>query len=367
MKKTFKQGVSALMALTVAFSLSACAATQKPAPTNSQEPEQSSQTQPAQAAELPTLRVAMMPFIPSLPAYYVKEHKLDEKAGFKMETTMFASGAPMNEALAADLWDVGAMGAAAVTGIANYDMLIIGEVLESQDGLGVFVKPDHKIAQVKGFNPSFPNVYGDPEAVKGSTILLPIGTAQHFTALKWLEKIGVKPEEVNIVNMETAQAYQALQAGQADGAALNVPTFFNAVDDGMVQVGNLADLGTKYVDMVTANRKSLETKPELIQTYMDCLAEACKALNDDPDMAAELMMKFLKEAGAETPEESIRGDLERVVFIEADDWKSRELGSFARELGEFYISLGQLDASLMDKFNTNIISTYIDHLSENQQ
>jgi len=114
--------------------------------------------------------------------------------------------------------------------------------------------------RVKGYNPSYPNVYGDPDTVKGAKILLPIGTAQHFTTLKWLEKIGVKAEDVNIVNMETAQAYQALKADQADAVALNIPTFFDAKNDGMVQVGNLADMGTKYVDMVTGNKKSLETR-----------------------------------------------------------------------------------------------------------
>ena len=67
----------------------------------------------AGTADLPTLRVAMMPFITSLPTEYIRKNKLDEKAGFKMDTIMFATGAPMNEALAADLWDVGAMGAAA--------------------------------------------------------------------------------------------------------------------------------------------------------------------------------------------------------------------------------------------------------------
>ena len=312
--------------------------------------------------DLAVLRVAMMPFITSLPARYIQVNKLDEKNGFKMETTMYATGAPMNEALAADLWDVGAMGGAAVTGVANYDMTIIGEVLESQDGLGVFVKPESKIATVKGYNPSYPNVYGDPDTVKGAKILLPIGTAQHFTTLKWLEKIGVKAEDVNIVNMETAQAYQALKADQADAVALNIPTFFDAKNDGMVQVGNLADMGTKYIDMVTANKKSLETKSDIIQKYINLLAEADAALNADTDMATKLMMDYLKEAGAETTEESVRGDLGRVKFIEASEWKNRELGSFAKELGEFYIGLGQLDASLMDKFNTNIIKTYVENI-----
>lgn len=314
------------------------------------------------SADLPVLRVAVMPFITSLPTEYIKQNKLDEKAGFKMETTMFSTGAPMNEALAANLWDVGGMGAAAVTGVANYDMMIVGEILESTDGLGVFVKPDSPIAQAKGYNPSYPNVLGSPETVKGATILLPIGTAQHFTALKWLEKLGLSGTDVNIVNMDTSQAYQALKANQCDAVSLNVPTFFDAVNDGMVQVGNLADLGTRYVDMVVANRKAVEGKPELVQKYIDCIAEAGKALNDDPDMAADLMVNFLKDAGAQETRESCVSDLGRVKFLTPDDWKGRKLGSFARELGDFYISVGQLEPELSDKFDSNIDSQFVQNI-----
>lgn len=349
MKKFLKKALVLTLTLGMVFSIAGCG-----------KKEENQVVVTDEGKELPTLRVAMMPFITSLPAHYVKVNKLDEKAGFKMETIMFATGAPMNEALAADLWDVGAMGAAAVTGVANYDMMIIGEVLESTDGLGVFTKPDSKIASVKGFNPSFPEVYGDPETVKDSTILLPIGTAQHFTTLKWLEKIGVKANEVNIVNMDTAQAYQALQANQCDLVALNVPTFFDAVNDGMVQVGNLADLGTRYVDMVTGNRKSLETKSDIIQKYIDCLNEACAALNADKEMAADLMMEFLKDNGAEATRETVVSDLGRVQFIEKKDWEAgRSIGKFARELGEFYIGVGQLDPSVIEQFETNIIDTYV--------
>lgn len=308
---------------------------------------------------LPVLRVAMMPYVTSLPAQYIKKNGLDVKAGFRMETTMFASGAPMNEALAANLWDVGAMGAAAVTGVANYDMMIIGEVLESQDGLAVFAKPNSKIAKVKGFNPSLPDTYGDPESVKGSTILLPIGTAQHFTTLKWLEKIGVKPNEVNIVNMETVQAYQALKAGQCDAVALNVPTFFDAEKDNMVQVANLAKLGTKYVDMVTANKKSLDSKNDIIQKYMELVLQACDELNKDSDMAVKLMMDLSNEAGVKASEDSIKSDLKRLKFLGKSEWKDRKVGTFARELGEFYIGNGQLQPDVMKKFDSNIVDSYI--------
>lgn len=347
-----------LMTAVMTFSLAACGGSGKTESAGADGAAQET-AEAGESAELPVLRVATMPFITSLPTYYIQKNGLDEQAGFKMETTMFATGAPMNEALAADLWDVGAMGAAAVTGVANYDMMIIGEVLESTDGLGVFVSPDSPIASKEGYNPSFPSVLGDPETVKGTTILLPIGTAQHFTTLKWLEKLGLQSTDVNIVNMDTAQAYQSLQAGHCDAVALNVPTFFEAVEDNMVQVGNLADLGTRYVDMVVANRKAVEGSPELVQKYIDCVTAACEALNADKEMAADLMVEYLKGAGAETSRENCVSDLERVEFIEKDDWADREIGKFAKELGEFYINLGQLDADLMDKLESNVVGEFV--------
>lgn len=307
----------------------------------------------------PVIRVAAMPFVNSLPTYYIEKHNLGEKYGFQMEVTMFATGAPMNEALAADLWDVGAMGAAAVTGVANYDEMIIGEVLESADGQGVFVRPDSPIATAEGYNPSFPTVKGSPETVKGLTILCPVGTAQHMNVLKWLEKLGLEATDVSIVNMDTVQAYQALKAGQCDAAALNVPTFFDALNDGMVQVANLAEMGTIYVDMVVANRKAVEGKPELVQAYMDAMTEACEALENDKEMAADLFMEFLKENGSETTRENCLSDLERVRFIGKADWKGRQIGAFAKELGEFYVGLGQLEANVIDKFESNVVDTFV--------
>ena len=342
-----KKYLAMLLALVMAVSLIACGG-------NDQKVDQNQKD-----GELPVLRVAAMPFITSLPTYYIEQNNLGEKYGFQMDVTMFATGAPMNEALAADLWDVGAMGAAAVTGVANYDEMIIGEVLESTDGLGVFVNPDSPIADAEGFNPSFPNVKGTPDVVKGITILTPVGTAQHMNVLKWLEKLGLDSTDVSIVNMDTVQAYQALKAGQCDAVALNAPTFFDALSEGKIQVANLADMGTKYVDMVVANRKAVEGKAELVQKYMDALTEACEALQNDPEMAADLFVQFLQENGSETSRENCVADLARVRFLSQGDWSGRQIGSFAKELGEFYVGLGQLDASVIDKFETNVVDSFV--------
>ena len=46
-------------------------------------------------------------------------------------------------------------------------------------------------------------------------------------------------------------------------------------------------------------------------------------------------------------------------WLTKEDWKGRELGLFAKELGEFYVDQGQLEASATEKFNTNVITTFI--------
>ncbi|HEY4537431.1 MAG TPA: hypothetical protein VIG45_03125, partial [Erysipelothrix sp.] len=68
---------------------------------------------------------------------------------------------------------------------------------------------------------------------------------------------------------------------------------------------------------------------------------------------------FLKEAGAEASEETVKGDLSRVNFIEKEAWSDRELGKFAKELGEFYIEQGQIESSLKEKFETAIDERFL--------
>ena len=51
-------------------------------------------------ADLPVLKVAVMPFLNSIPVKYMVDNGLDVKNGFKIETVYFANGGTMNEALA---------------------------------------------------------------------------------------------------------------------------------------------------------------------------------------------------------------------------------------------------------------------------
>ena len=96
-----------------------------------------------------------------------------------------------------------------------------------------------------------------------------------------------------------------------------------------------------------------------MQGYINCALEACEALEKDQEMAADMLVEFLQDAGLENSKENCVADLNRVNWLTQDEWKVRELGNFAKELGEFYVEQGQLEASATEKFITNVITDFV--------
>lgn len=45
--------------------------------------------------------------------------------------------------------------------------------------------------QTKGYNKSYPNVYGTPESVKGKTVLCTTVSSAHFALSSWLKALGL--------------------------------------------------------------------------------------------------------------------------------------------------------------------------------
>ena len=190
MQKTLKSIITLLIAVTSLFILASCA-----------------NKGGSSSGDAKTLKVAVMPFLNSVPIEYMINNKLDQKYGFTIETVYFPSGGPMNEALGAGLWEVGTLSAASVYSLANYNAHVVADIGHSEGGIEVLVNPDSDILTVKGVNKDFPEVYGDAATLKGKTIAVPTGTISHLNVIHWLRAINVDPNTVNIVHMEFPQAY----------------------------------------------------------------------------------------------------------------------------------------------------------------
>jgi ABC-type taurine transport system substrate-binding protein len=67
-------------------------------------------------------------------------------------------------------------------------------------------------------------------AVRGKTLLTAYGTTGHYTLTLWIQSIGVRPDECNIVNLEIANVYPSWIAGQGDYCVMTAPYCYYDMD-----------------------------------------------------------------------------------------------------------------------------------------
>lgn len=313
-------------------------------------------------AELPTLRVAVIPVISSVAIPYIAEQGWDVENGFKIETVVFSSGAPMGEALLSNEWDIGIMSAAGVYAAANYDALCIADTSDTigVDGIGVFVRPDSDIAAVKGSNPTYPNVLGDAETVKGKTILCPTGTLSQMHVLMWLEAIGLTDEDVNLVHMEFTQAYQAFKSGQGDIVALNPPFCYQAADEGYLSAAPTVELGVGLSDMVFANKNTYDEKKDIIKSCLELILKADAEMEADSNVKKQTLANWYSANGSTVDESSLDQEITKRLYT-AEDLKAMEepVGATLINVSEFYATIGNIETEQVDVVKGNIDGTLI--------
>lgn len=293
---------------------------------------------------LPVLRVAVIPFLNSVPVKYMQEHKLDEQNGFKIETVYFPSGGPMNEALAGGQWDVGTLSAASVFSLANYNAHVVADVEHSEGGIETLVPADSPILQAKGKNPQFPEIYGDPESLKGKVIAVPTGTISELNVNEWLNALGVSPTDVELTGMEFAQAYQALLAGKVDVAALNPPTSFEAEDKGFKVTSSLTALNIPQFDSIVVADQAYQEKRDLVVKYIKAFYQANDALQADPELAAQLLLDWYTANGSQSTLETCRNELKNRPFVTSEEAKKLQMGQSVQVTAKFFADKGKIEA-----------------------
>ena len=115
-----------------------------------------------------TLRVGTMPVTLGVPVQYAYDQGYFEDAGLDVEIVLFATGAPVNEAMAAGEIDVAVSGMASVYALATGMYTYIGDGSITLDGEAIYARPDSDIAKAEGV---LPGTKGSADTVKGKSIL----------------------------------------------------------------------------------------------------------------------------------------------------------------------------------------------------
>ncbi len=213
--------------------------------------------------DLSVIRVAANEYFLGTPLSYILENNLDEKHGLKIELSVYPSGGVQeNEALAKGDVDVALIGGSFVFGVVESNAKVIAEYIYSNGGNALYADADSELFKVQGFNPTYPDVYGDRATVENKTVFLEMGgtTAQLLT-FRWLETIGgVRNEDITIVDMDFESTYEAFTRGEGEIGALVSPYSYLAEELGYKKIASFKELNYPFYEVVIASEDAYENK-----------------------------------------------------------------------------------------------------------
>lgn len=196
---------------------------------------------------------------------FFEEEFAEENITF--EYASFQGGAYINEAMAADSVDFGAMWEQpALTAVANdYPETIIATYGYSDTNAPLIVTNASGIHSL--------------EDLRGAKIGVIFGGSFHYTALKYLEQAGLTANDVELIN--TTDPLTLLRSGDIDAAVTFKMYAEQVIEDGTCrQLAVGADYGLMAVYAIVANNK-------FIQEYPNTTARILKVLNRTIEFTAE--------------------------------------------------------------------------------
>ncbi|MEH7307834.1 aliphatic sulfonate ABC transporter substrate-binding protein [Neobacillus drentensis] len=186
-----------------------------------------------------------------------------EKVGVKVKWTVFQSGPPHFEAMAANRLDFGAVGNSPVVAgqAANIQFKEIANVSDGLKGNAILVSKDSPI-----------NTLND---LKGKKIAVAKGSSGFNVLYRALEKAGLKPDDVKIIQLQPDEAQPAFETGAVDAWSIWEP--FVSLQTLKKNARVLADgksLNVYSPGFVIARKEFTKEHPDLVVRFLKVFEKA---------------------------------------------------------------------------------------------
>lgn len=250
------------------------------------------------------LRIGYAPNTFYAPILVAKQKKwLDEElatAGLKTTTVKwqsFSAGPMMNEAIAGGQLDVIFTGDfPAILGKATgFDIRLIGissSGFRSQAGVVLAGSP---ITSVK--------------ALKGKKVATFKGTTAHHLLVLALKEAGLKPSDIELVNLTLPDMNTALQKGEVDAAFLWEPMFSKLELDHSIRVIRDGQGLKNAIAVIEATDDFVAKRRIEAKAVLKAFQRGAELIRRNPDEAAKLVAAELNQ-----PEPIIRRSLDKFVY-----------------------------------------------------
>lgn len=185
------------------------------------------------------------------------------KSGVKVEWAEFQSGPPMTEAIAANRLDFAGLGNLPVVTAqaADIGFVEISQIIDGKTNVAIIVPKGSKITKV--------------EELKGKKIAVAKGSNAFNFLYLGLNKAGLKPTDVEVIQLQPNEAQPAFEAGNVDAWATWDPYITTNVLTGKGTV--LTDgqtLGVLSPSFLIARSKLATEHPELVTRFLKVYEQA---------------------------------------------------------------------------------------------
>lgn len=192
-------------------------------------------------------------------------------SGAKVEWRKFDSGASVVRALASGDVQIGNIGSSPLAVAASQNVPIEVFLLASQLG------NSEALVVKKGIT--------SPKDLIGKRIAVPFISTTHYSLLAALKHWGIKPGEVQILNLQPPAIIAAWQRGDIDGAYVWAPAVNELEKDGTVltdsaQVGKW---GAPTLDVWVVRKDFAKEHPEVVEAFAKSALAAQKSYIDNPE------------------------------------------------------------------------------------
>lgn len=320
------------------------------------------------------IRVSGQPCLHGLPTWWAIEDGWTKEKNIELNYILFPSGAPQVEALAANQWDVGAMGTVpTLMAVLRYGAKFIAISNDESETNDIWVRPDSPILKTKGFNPKYPEVYGSPEDWKGKKILVTTVSTVHYALYATLKVLGLTEQDVEIINVEQGQAVTAFSSGQGDIVCLWAPYSYVAAAKGWKKVSSGARAGVMIPGGVVVRKEFAEKHPDLVVQWLDIYMSGLDHLRTDKTNSAIWMQKYFVEyCGLQLPENAIKSELElRPIYSVEQQIKALtepdKASAWMKGIADFFAKQGRItkaDMADLQKTNFGIDASFMKKVQE---
>ena len=193
-----------------------------------------------------------------------------KESGASVDWRKFDSGASVLRALASGDVQIGNIGSSPLAVAATQQLPIEAFLLASQLGNSEALVVKKSIS--------------NPKDLIGKRIAVPFISTTHYSLLAALKHWGIKPTDVQLVNLQPPAIIAAWQRGDIDGAYVWAPAVNELEKDGKVltdssQVGKW---GAPTLDVWVVRKDFAQQHPDIVTAFARSALEAQKAYIDNP-------------------------------------------------------------------------------------